>query len=87
VHLAALPDIDGLDTLFGREGVAKKVRARVAPTMIYSEVALKGSGYDLIVDFVREGGARKGLWRTVARLLRIGQPSRALKLAATLATT
>jgi glycosyltransferase involved in cell wall biosynthesis len=86
-HLAKLPDIDGLDALFGRDGMAKEVRAQVAPTMIYSEVALKGSGYDLIVDYVREGGPRQGLWRTVARLMRIGQTSRALKLAATLATT
>ena len=86
-HLDKLPGIDGLDTLFGRAGMAKEVRAQVAPTMIYSEVALKGSGYDLIVDYVREGGPRTGLWRTVARLMRIGQPSRALKLAATLATT
>jgi hypothetical protein len=86
-HLTDLPDIDGLDALFGREGVASAVRAHVAPTLLYSEVALKGKGYDLVVDYIREGGRTQGLWRTCARLLRIGEPARAAMLAMTLVTS
>jgi glycosyltransferase involved in cell wall biosynthesis len=78
--LKELPPVDELDALFGREGIAKAVRARVAPLLLYSEVALKGPGYNLVMDFVREGGKAEGLWRTVARLMRIGEPARAASL-------
>ncbi len=80
-----LPPVDELDALFGRDGIAKAVRARVAPLLLYSEVALKGPGYDLVMDFVREGGKTDGLWRTVARLMRIGEPGRAASLGLALA--
>jgi glycosyltransferase involved in cell wall biosynthesis len=86
-HLAELPPIDGLDGLFGREGVAAAVRARVVPTLLYSEAALKSDGYEFIRDYVRSGGKANGLWRTTARLMRIGEPARALGLAFTLATS
>jgi GT2 family glycosyltransferase len=85
VHLEALPPLDGYDALFNKPGLAKAVRERVTPTMIYSEVALKGEGYQLMLDHVREGGRAKGLWRTVARLMRIGEPARALGLCLALA--
>jgi hypothetical protein len=39
----------------------------------------------LMLDHVREGGRAKGLWRTVARLMRIGEPARALGLCLALA--
>ena len=85
--LAALPPIEQLDALFGRPGVASAVRARVAPSLLYSRAGLGGDGFDLVVDFLREGGARDGMWRTVARLMRFGEPVRAARLAATLAFT
>jgi glycosyltransferase involved in cell wall biosynthesis len=78
--LSALPPMDGLDALFGRSGVADEVRARVVPTLIYAENALKGDGFTMIVDFVKKGGTAPGLWRTAARLMRIGEPMRALGL-------
>jgi glycosyltransferase involved in cell wall biosynthesis len=78
--LVELPPIDELDTLFKREGVGKNVRAHVAPTMLYAEAALKGNGYQLLMDFIKEGGRTQGLWRTAARLIRIGEPMRALGL-------
>ncbi len=84
-HIAALPPIDQLDALFGREGVAHWVRARVAPGLLYSTHGLRDNGFDLILHHIREGGCREGMWRTVGRLLKIGEPGRAARLAATLA--
>jgi glycosyltransferase involved in cell wall biosynthesis len=83
--LAELPPMADYDRLFKKLDVAKAVRDRVTPTMIYSEVALKGEGYSLMLDHVREGGRTKGLWRTVARLMRIGEPTKAATLFLTLA--
>ncbi|MEZ5689923.1 MAG: glycosyltransferase [Caenibius sp.] len=83
--LKALPSIDELDALFGREGVGREVRARVAPALLYSRSGLRDHGFDLLLRHVTEGGARDGMWRTVARLARLGEPVRAARLAATLA--
>ena len=86
-HLPELPEIDGLDALFGRAGVGRRVRATVAPSLKYSEAGLRDNGFDLILRHIAEGGSREGMWRTVARLMRIGEPARAMRLAAQLATT
>lgn len=83
--LTILPPIDALDMLFGREGVAREVRSRVAPTLVYCENALRSEGLDLLLRHVREGGDRAGLWRTAGRLVKLGAPARAARLAATLA--
>ena len=82
-----LPPLEELDTLFGRTGVGKAVRDRVAPAFIYSKVALEGDGFRMLLDHVRDGGDKGGLWRTTARLMRFGQPARALRLASALAKT
>jgi hypothetical protein len=82
--LNEIPPIEKLDDLFGRAGIARAVRAKVAPGIVYSPVALRGDGYKLLVDYVREGGARLGLWRTAARLVKLREPRRALGLAAAL---
>lgn len=84
-ELDALPPIDQLDALFGREGIARAVRARVAPGLLYSRSALRDEGFDILRRYIREGGSRDGLWRTVGRLVRFGEPLRAVRLAATLA--
>lgn len=86
VHIEHLPPVDQLDALFGRQGVAREVRARVAPGLLYSRAGLRDEGFDLICRYLREGGRRDGMWRTVARLVRFGEPLRAARLAATLAT-
>ncbi|KMS54754.1 glycosyl transferase [Novosphingobium barchaimii LL02] len=83
--LERLPPIDALDALFGREGLAAEVRARVAPSLLYSRSGLGGEGFDLLCRYLREGGSREGMWRVVARLVRFGEPARAVRLAATLA--
>lgn len=84
-ELERLPPVDALDALFGRDGVSRGVRARVAPSLLYSRAGLRDEGFELICRHVREGGRRDGMWRTVARLLRFGEPLRAARLAATLA--
>jgi hypothetical protein len=86
-ELAAIPPLEQLDDLFGREGVASVVRAKVAPGLLYSRAGLGDHGFDLVIDYLREGGPREGMWRTVARLMRFGEPVRAARLAATLALT
>jgi hypothetical protein len=83
--LDRLPPVDGLDALFGREGVGAQVRARVAPSLLYSRSGLRDEGFDLLCRYLREGGSRAGMWRVVARLVRFGEPARAARLAATLA--
>ena len=84
--LAELPPIDQLDGLFGRPGVASEVRARVARQVLYSRSALAGHGFEVLMTHVAEGGRGPDLWRTAARLVRFGQPRRALRLAAALAS-
>jgi len=85
--LVSLPPIDELDVLFGRDGIAREARARVAPQLLYSRAGLRDAGFDLLVDYLREGGPRDGVWRTVARLVRFGEPLRAARLAAALTLT
>ena len=82
--LDELPPLAELDHLFGRAGVEAAVREKVALGLVYSPVALKGPGFDLILDHVRAKGATEGLWRTVGRLLTMGEPIRAARLAAAL---
>lgn len=84
--IEALPPVDKLDTLFGRAGFADAVRGRVAPSIIYSQAALKGDGFPLLLDYIHGGGQAPGLWRTVARLMRFGEPTKAAQLFLTLAT-
>jgi glycosyltransferase involved in cell wall biosynthesis len=82
-----LPTIDDLDEFFGLEGLSDQVREKVALGLRYSEEAMAGGGYDLLMRHVMQGGRREGLWRTVVRLVRFGAPLKALKLALTLATS
>ncbi len=81
IVLKALPPVDRLDDLFGRSGVAKEVRAFVVPSLVYSQIALKSQGYDLLKQYLAEGSYVPGLWRTVPRLVMFGEPVRALGLA------
>ena len=83
--LHTLPSIDELDALFGREGVSRAVRERVAMMLRYSRDAMQSEGFELVMGHLRDGGAREGMWRTVLRLLRFGQPVRAARLASRLA--
>lgn len=82
--LDALPPMEELDALFGREGVFHAVREKVALGIVYTPAALRGEGFDLMLDHIRDGGSTEGLWRTVVRLVTLGEPTRALRLAGTL---
>jgi hypothetical protein len=85
-HLDRLPPIDQLDSLFGRNGLSETVRTHVVRDLLYSHHALQGEGMELVLDHIRRGGARNGLWRTVVRLLTFGEPRQAARLALALAT-
>ncbi|MEP7222609.1 MAG: glycosyltransferase [Novosphingobium sp.] len=82
--LAEMPPIEALDALFGRAGVSRAVQARVAPGIVYSHTALSGRGFNIVLNHIRSGGDRAGMLRTVVRLLRFGELSRAATLLATL---
>ncbi|MFK4874781.1 glycosyltransferase [Novosphingobium sp. ZW T3_23] len=84
-NLARLPSIDALDALFDRPGVSRAARETIALGLRWSPAAMRDGGFDILLDHVRNGGRREGLWRTVARLVRFGEPARALRLAAALA--
>ncbi len=87
-HLDHLPPFEGLDTLFGTDGQSERAREMVAEALLYSPVALKGSGFDIIVDHIHDSAKTRsrisGLPRTILRLMRLGEPVRAASLAAAL---
>ncbi len=85
-HLEDLPPMAELDGVFGRAGVFATVRARVAVGIQYTPDALRSEGFEVMLDHIRDGGTRAGMWRTVVRLVTLGEPVRAARLAATLAT-
>ena len=82
--LSALPPMEDYDALFGRHGASEEARAMTAKAILYSSVALGGPGFDLILANVRDANPVPGLPRTVLRLLRLGMPRRALRLATAL---
>ena len=84
--LDTLPPVAALDHLFGAPGVTRRVRSEVAPGLVYSRDAMGGAGFDLLIDHIRAGGGRQGLWRTVLRLVHFREPGRALRLARALMT-
>lgn len=84
--LDELPGLDRVDALFGRPGLGREIRAQVVEDILYSPTALRSDGYELLLDHLAAGGSGQGLWRTAGRLARLGEPKRALKLAAALVT-
>ena len=82
--LDAMPPLEQLDALFARPGLSQSIRAKVARGLIYSPIALRGEGFGMLLRHIGEGGRGIDLWRTVVRLVRFGEPGRALQLASTL---
>ncbi len=80
-ELDRLPPMADYDRLFGVAGIGKQARAMVAASILYSPIAMKGDGFEILLDHVRGGGAKDNLPRTVLRLLRFGEPVRAARLA------
>jgi hypothetical protein len=81
--LAALPQLDQLDALFG-PGSASYVRRRVVDRVLFSAEVLSGDGWPILLAHAAESSAEPRLWRAAARLLRAGQPAKAGRVAATL---
>lgn len=84
IGLTQFPPIEQLDALFGRTGVSEAVRIRLVDRLRYSPKALRGDDYEMMRAHVAAGGTMAGPWRTVARLVRLGLPWRAARLAAAL---
>lgn len=80
-QLDSLPAVETLDAVFGTAGLSRQIRDKVARGAIYSRDAMRGDGFALLIDHVRDGGNGKELWRTVVRLVLFGRPGRALRLA------
>lgn len=83
--LTVVPPLESFDALFGRAGVTRAARKRIAESLLYSERALRHEGFAIILDHVRDGHQSRELWKTVARLVLLGELSRARQLAAALA--
>lgn len=79
--LDSLPAVETLDSVFGTAGLSRQIRDKVARGAIYSRDAMRGDGFALLIDHVRDGGNGKELWRTAIRLVLFGKPGRALRLA------
>jgi hypothetical protein len=79
----SLPPVETLDGLLG-PGAAAAVRDRALPQLIYTPVGLSPEVFRMALDQVAEGGALEQPWRLVGRLVKFGQPGRALRLAAAL---
>ncbi len=86
-HVDVLPEIEQLDAFFGEEGVATRVRKQVTGGILHSPIALRDKGFDIMLRHIREGGSHNGKWRTILRLVRLGEPVRALRLFAALASS
>ncbi|MFC0590373.1 glycosyltransferase [Novosphingobium aquiterrae] len=84
-ELDSLPPLGQLDALFGRDGVTREVRGAIARSLVYSPFALRGTGFELLLQHIEDGGRGRDLWLTVPRLVRFGEPRRAARLAAALA--
>jgi glycosyltransferase involved in cell wall biosynthesis len=86
--LDTLPALADLDKVFQREGLARIVRARVVPRIFYVASALRGGGFELFIDHIRDGAAlKRELWAACARLMKLGMPGRALRMALALAVS
>ena len=85
-HLETLPPIGGLDELFGRPQVAQEVRAKVARGLLYSRSALAGEGFDLLLGHIDDGGRGPNCGARFPGWCSFGQPVRAVRLAAALAS-
>jgi len=85
--LAVLPPLSDLNILFGRDDVVARIQEMAAMTLRHSRTAMGDNGFNLVLDYIRNGGSHHQMWRTVARLATFGTPSRALRLAGALVTT
>lgn len=77
-----LPDIDDLDTLFEKPGVANNVRRKIVERLRYSPEMLDGPEFQIMMKQARSGSGFEGAGRTILRLGRKGRVLRAVSLAA-----
>jgi hypothetical protein len=84
-EIAALPRLERVDELFGELGLEKRFLATIVPHLLHSKPALSSEGISLVERHIAYGNDRKGLWRTVARLMLLfGEWKSGLRLATAL---
>lgn len=82
--LMALPDLDGINAVFGH-GSAAYVRRRIVERILYAPDALAGDGWAALIGHIDEAGPAPHLWRAAARLAVRGKPLHAVRTALALA--
>ena len=80
-NLETLPPLSQVNDLFGSADAEQIIREKVVPALIYSPRALRTEGFGYIVDFVKSGGNYDKLWRTIGRLVTLGEYRRAAYMA------
>lgn len=80
-HLSKLPHVADLDAVFDRPGSTQEARAMIAASMLYSPEAMRGEGFDIVLQHIKDGNHVPGLNRTILRLIRFGEPARAMTMA------
>jgi glycosyltransferase involved in cell wall biosynthesis len=82
--LTNLPDLDGINALFG-PGSAAYVRCRIVERILYAPDALAGDGWHALIGHIDEAGPAPHLWRATMRLAAGGKPLHAARAALALA--
>lgn len=82
--LQTLPDLDGIDTVFGN-GSAAYVRRRIVERILYAPDAMAGDGWAALIGHIDEAGPSPQLWRAAVRLAVGGKPLHAARTVLALA--
>src|SRR3989344_340073 len=76
----SLPSLDQIDAVLGSSGVGARMRLEVIDSIKYSPEAMSGGGVELMQGHLRDGGIKKGFWRTAGRMVKMGMIPQALTL-------
>lgn len=77
---SVLPSLDQIDAALGTQGLGARMRLEVIDSVKYSPDAIKAGGLSLMKAHLREGGTKKGFWRTAGRLVKLGMIPQAAEL-------
>lgn len=78
--MTALPSLDTIDDLSGIPGMGARMRLEVIDSVKYSPEALNEGGFNLMKAHLRDGGTKKGFWKTAARMVKFGMIPQAVAL-------
>lgn len=66
--VSRLPGVGEIDAFFGRTGIEKEILDWIVPDILHFKVALMNGGVAALRSYLKLGGDRAGIWRTVVRL-------------------